>query len=349
MIYSRDDFDFKLPTSLIAQHPLLDRTASRLLCLNRATGVIEHCLFKDLPTFLHTNDLLVFNNTKVIPARLFGYKETGGKIECLVERIISPTDVLVHLRASKTPRIGSTLILSRSSIIDGIKVNVKNKQDSLFHLTLPSDSPVNFFDIVNQYGHMPLPPYIKREDMELDQERYQTVYAKKAGAIAAPTAGLHFDDAILKKIAQKGIAATELTLHVGSGTFAPVRVKDLAAHIMHKEYFELSADNCNAIKQTQQQNGRIVAVGTTVVRTLETVTQQYNTVLPSSGDTQLFITPGFEFQCTNALLTNFHLPKSTLLMLVSAFAGYDLTMKAYQAAVDEKYRFFSYGDAMFIF
>jgi len=342
--YTLDDFDFQLPSQLIAQHPLPNRTSSRLLCLNRETGEIQHRLFTDLPSFLCQNDLLVFNNTKVIPARLFGHKETNGKIECLIERIVSPNKALVHLRASKMPKLGSVITLA-----DRVKVSVEGKQGDLFYLTVPLNSSDNFFDIVNQYGHMPLPPYIKREDADVDQTRYQTVYAKKTGAIAAPTAGLHFDQALLQRIVSRGIASTELTLHVGAGTFQPVRVKDFASHIMHKEYFELSQENCNAIDAIQKRNGRVVSVGTTVVRTLETVAQQFNPIRPLKGETQLFIYPGFKFHSTDALLTNFHLPKSTLLMLVAAFAGYDLVMQAYQTAVREKYRFFSYGDAMFVF
>jgi S-adenosylmethionine:tRNA ribosyltransferase-isomerase len=357
MSYSLDDFDFDLPQSLIAQYPLSSRTDSRLLCLNRVTGDIQHCSFGDFPSFLKANDLLVFNNTKVIPARLFGYKKTGGKVECLIERILSKTRALVHLRASKTPKMGSTIILSHAHVSndysynsnDNVAIVVENKQDDLFLLALPEESTINFFDIVNRYGHMPLPPYIKRDDTSFDQQRYQTVYAKKPGAIAAPTAGLHFDEAILDMMAQKGIASTELTLHVGAGTFQPIRVKDFKTHVMHKEFFEINSKNCDAINTAKERKGRVIAVGTTVVRALETAAQRFNRVQPLTDETQLFIYPSFQFRSTDALLTNFHLPKSTLLMLVSAFAGYDLTLQAYRTAVEKKYRFFSYGDAMFIY
>ena len=353
--YTLDDFDFDLPKELIAQHPLSNRTASRLLCLNRKTGEIQHRLFLDLPTFLRKNDLLVFNNTKVIPARLFGYKETGGKIGCLIERIISPTSVLAHLRSNKTPKIGTAITIccakehQNITGIEGVKFIVTEKKENLYTLTMASHSPYNVYNVIDQYGHMPLPPYIKREDTVFDERRYQTVYAKKVGAIAAPTAGLHFDESLLQTITSLGITKTELTLHVGSGTFQPVRVKDFKSHVMHKEYFELSQENCDAVIKTQHKQGRVVAIGTTVVRTLEAVAQKFNPIQPLSGDTQLFIYPGFEFRSVDVLLTNFHLPKSTLLMLVSAFGGYDHIMQAYQEAIKEKYRFFSYGDAMFIY
>jgi S-adenosylmethionine:tRNA ribosyltransferase-isomerase len=342
--YTLDDFDFKLPSNLIAQHPLPKRTSSRLLCLNRKTGEIQHRCFSELPSLLFPNDLLVFNNTKVMKARLLGRKKSGGKLECLIERILSPITAMAHLRVSKKPVIGSTIMLG-----DDIPVIVKERKENLFYLSMPLNTTIDFYKLVDQYGHVPLPPYINRSDMKTDQERYQTVYAKKLGAIAAPTAGLHFDQALLETIKSKGIHSTELTLHVGSGTFQPVRVMDLSSHVMHQEAFEVSKNNSEAIEKAHRQSGRVIAVGTTVVRALETVAQRFNTVCPCSGETEIFIQPGFTFGAIDALITNFHLPKSTLLMLICAFGGYDTIMRAYAEAVEQKYRFFSYGDAMFIY
>ena len=343
--YTLDDFDFYLPKALIAQHPLPSRTSSRLLCVNRKTGVIQHRCFDTLPNLLSSSDLLVFNNTMVMKARLQGRKATGGKLECLIERIITSKKALAHLKASKTPPVGSIIVLG-----DEVLVKVEGRNEDLFYLTLSTDVNMTFHDLVEQHGHIPLPPYIKRQDIKEDLQRYQTVYAKKLGAIAAPTAGLHFDQSILNKLRSKGVESTEITLHVGSGTFLPIRVNDFSSHIMHAEYFEISKANCDAVERTwQKQNGRVVADGTTVVRTLETAAKQHYPVAPLSGQTRLFIHPGFQFKVVDALLTNFHLPKSTLMMLVCAFGGYDLMMHAYQEAVKEKYRFFSYGDAMFIY
>jgi len=336
--YVTSDFDFNLSKNLIAQYPLKDRTASRLLCLDKKTGEIENRIFKDFLSFLNSKDLIIFNNTKVIPARLFGQKETGGKIECLIERIIPTHEALAHIRASKSPKINSHLVLEEK-----IKAIVIGRKGDLFHLQFEG----KILPVLKQYGHIPLPPYIQRQAEASDIDRYQTVYAKEEGAVAAPTAGLHFDQELLKQIRQKCYCA-EVTLHVGAGTFQPVRVENISEHVMHHEYVEVSPETCEAIEACKKRGGRVVAIGTTVVRALETAAKS-GKIKHYFNETNLFITPGFKFNCVDMLLTNFHLPKSTLLMLVCAFGGYDFVMKAYIEAVEEKYRFFSYGDAMLIY
>lgn len=334
------DFHYGLPPELIASEPLAERSASRLLVLNGPTGEYRDGRFTDLLALLQPEDLLVFNDTRVIPARLLGRKASGGKVEVLVERITDAHAVLAHIRASKAPGSGVRLYLE-----DMLEAEVVGRQGDLFEVRfLHEDSPLA---LLERYGHIPLPPYIEREDTAADRERYQTVYAQKPGAIAAPTAGLHFDAAILAALAQKGVHTAAVTLHVGAGTFQPVRVQDLSQHVMHAEYVDVSQQVCDAVAACRQHGGKVVAVGTTSVRSLESAAQG-GVLRPLQGDTRLFITPGYRFNVVDAMITNFHLPESTLLMLVSAFAGYQNVMEAYRHAVHQKYRFFSYGDAMFI-
>lgn len=334
------DFHFDLPEALIAQYPAAKRTGSRLLCLDRQTGELAHRQFPDLIDLLQPNDLLVLNNTKVIPARLFGQKASGGKVEVLVERVLDSRRVLAHVRASKSPKPGSSLLLA-----DAITVEVLGRQGELFELQFAPEKTAA--DWLTEYGHMPLPPYIERSDNTEDAERYQTVYAKHAGAVAAPTAGLHFDEALLERIKQLGVEMAFVTLHVGAGTFQPVRVEHLSEHRMHHEWLTVPAVTCEAVARAKQRGGRVIAVGTTSVRALETASQS-GELQPYQGETNIFIYPSYQFRVIDALLTNFHLPESTLIMLVAAFAGYENTMAAYRTAVEQQYRFFSYGDAMFI-
>lgn len=336
----KSDFVYQLPPQLIAQKPLPERDASRLLCMHRDDGSLSNKQFADFIDLIDERDLLVFNDTKVIPARLYGQKISGGKIEILIERVLDQHHALAHIRASKSPKPGSVLELD-----GGFSCEVLGRVDDLFELRFNGD--VDVLDILGQIGHIPLPPYITRADDESDLTRYQTVFAKQSGAVAAPTAGLHFDQAMMAKIAAKGVRTTFVTLHVGSGTFQPVRVEDLSQHLMHKEYFAVEADTVAAVEQARARGGRVIAIGTTAVRALESASQS-GALAAGFGDTQLFITPGYEFKSVDALLTNFHLPESTLLMLVSAFAGYDHVMNAYRHAVENSYRFFSYGDAMFL-
>ncbi len=333
------DFDFDLPAALIARYPLPERSASRLLCLDGRTGALAHKQFPDLVDLLTEKDLVVFNNTRVIPARLIGAKESGGRVEILVERILDQHRVLAHLRASKKPAPKSFLLF------DGIAFEVLGRQDDLFVLRCTDARPV--LTVIEAIGTVPLPPYFQRAAEASDTERYQTVYALHKGSVAAPTAGLHFDAEILAKLAAKNIATAHLTLHVGAGTFAPVRVDDLHEHKMHAEFIEVSAEVCAQVRAAKARGGRVIAVGTTTARSLETASRA-GAIMPFSGDTDIFIYPGFQFHCVDALVTNFHFPKSTLLMLVSAFAGYQHIMDAYQEAVAQAYRFFSYGDAMFV-
>lgn len=332
------DFDYELPEQLIAQYPLQKRTASRLLHVK--DGIFRDCMFNDLLTLVGPGDLMVFNDTRVIPARLHGQKQTGGKIEVLIERILNEHRALAHVRASKSPKTGTTLILEGK-----IEAGMLGRQGELFELEFQSDQTV--LQLLEQYGHMPLPPYIDRGDDLADQQRYQTVYADRPGAVAAPTAGLHFDEAMLDQLRQAGVEFGFVTLHVGAGTFQPVRVDDIKDHHMHSEYLEVSDEVIKQIEQTRSRGGRVIAVGTTAVRSLETAAQ-HGTLAPYRGETSIFIYPGYEFQVIDALVTNFHLPQSTLLMLVSALGGHKNIMQAYQHAVEQKYRFFSYGDAMFI-
>lgn len=334
------DFHYHLPSRLIAQKPLPQRTASRLLCLDGETGLLADNLFSDFIDLLNPEDLLVLNDTKVIPARLFGKKPSGGVVEILIERIVDDKQAVAHIRASKTPKRGTLIHLENGYICE-----VTDRDANLFIIELKGRESIA--SLLDAIGHIPLPPYIQRHDDTGDRERYQTVFARQAGAIAAPTAGLHFDQAMLDNIRAKGIEIAFVTLHVGSGTFQPVRVENLAEHAMHKEYFAVPETTVQAVKDVKQRGGRIVAVGTTAVRALESAAQ--NGPLTSGyGDTGLFITPGYQFKVVDALLTNFHLPESTLLMLICAFAGYEAVMRAYDHAVKREYRFFSYGDAMFI-
>ena len=336
------DFSFELPDELIARHPMADRTASRLLTLDGNTGELGHKIFKDLIDFLNPNDLMIFNNTKVIPARMYGQKSTGGKVEVLVERVVDEHRVLAHVRSSKSPKEGATLILEGKA-----EATMVARHGELFELEFKGEQTV--LNILDDIGHMPLPPYIDRPDTEEDKARYQTVYNEKPGAVAAPTAGLHFDEVLLEKIKEKGIETQFITLHVGAGTFQPVRVDSVDEHVMHSEYIEVSQEVVDAIKKTKANGGRVIAVGTTSVRSLESAAKASECELqPLYGDTDIFIYPGYEFQVVDAMITNFHLPESTLIMLVSAFAGQDHIIKAYKTAVTEQYRFFSYGDAMFI-
>ncbi len=334
------DFRFDLPEELIAQYPSTDRTASRLLALDGNTGQVQDLKFTDLLHQLDSKDLLVFNNTKVIPARLLGHKETGGKVEVLVERVLDHERVLAHVRSSKSPSQGRRLQLEGS-----LKVEVLARHDALFELRfLNTDSVV---DALESYGRMPLPPYIERDVDKADLERYQTVYAQHVGAVAAPTAGLHFDQALLAQIKEMGIETAELTLHVGAGTFQPVRVDDIRSHQMHSEVIEVSEQVCQQVKAARARGGRVIAVGTTSVRALESASQS-GEISPFEGETNIFIYPGYQFKSVDAMVTNFHLSESTLLMLVSAFASRSHILNAYQHAVEQRYRFFSYGDAMFI-
>ena len=341
------DFHYDLPPELIAQEALKDRTASRLLQLDaqRTTGQsppqIVDKYFSDIVDLIHKDDLLVFNNTRVIPARLRGKKESGGKVEVMVERVLDKHRILAHIRSNKSPKAGARLLLE-----DQLNVEVTGRQGRLFEVKFLHSRSV--FELLDEYGHIPLPPYIEREDTEDDRERYQTVFAKKAGAVAAPTAGLHFTHELLGLLKKKGVETAQVTLHVGAGTFLPVSVDNLDDHIMHAEWVEVDQSVCDAVAACKARGGKIVAVGTTSVRSLESAAKATGEIQPFSGDTRLFITPGYVFNVVDAMITNFHLSESTLLMLVSAFSGYDNIMAAYQHAIKEKYRFFSYGDAMFL-
>jgi S-adenosylmethionine:tRNA ribosyltransferase-isomerase len=336
------DFNYELPPELIAQHPLANRTDSRLLELNIEGGNVAQLIdrqFPDILNLIRPGDLLVFNDTKVIPARLHGKKETGGNVELLIERISGDKQAWVQIRASKVPKSGSI-------------VHIHNKAGETFPVEMIACDgrfyevrfPENVFDLLERFGELPLPPYIEHQPDQEDANRYQTVVAKNPGAVAAPTAGLHFDQAILSKLKQLGVKQASVTLHVGAGTFTPVREEDLSKHKMHYEWFSVPTETIAAIQETHQAGGRVIAVGTTSLRALESQAQTQK----ASGETNLFITPGYTFKIVDCLLTNFHLPKSTLLMLVSAFAGVDNIRNAYQHAIQNEYRFFSYGDAMFL-
>ncbi len=330
------DFDFDLPNSLIAQYPSEKRTDSRLLVVQ---DDFINATFSQLGEFLKPKDLLILNDTKVIPARLFGRKESGGKVEILVERLINEFQALVMIKASRAPKIGSYIMLESDK-----QVQVIDKVSGLFKLSFGSNS---ILTLLNEIGHVPLPPYINRIDGKEDLIRYQTVYAKNDGAVAAPTAGLHFDEPLLSNLNSYGVDHAFVTLHVGAGTFQPVKVEDIKDHQMHSEYFEVCQETVDKIVSTKANGGRIVAVGTTAVRTLESIALQ-GALCSAKGDTDIFIYPGFEFCLVDAMITNFHLPKSSLLMLVSAFIGIEKMFQIYQYAIEEKYRFFSYGDAMLL-
>ncbi len=346
MQYTLDDFDFPLPQELIAQHPAAERSGSRLL---DGTGQVPaDRRFTDLPGLLNPGDLLVFNDTRVIKARLRGEKPSGGVVEALVERVLSGFEVWAHLRASKSPRAGS--LVRFADAFDAEVLGRTGPEDSLFHLRFPDDP----FVLLARHGHVPLPPYITHDDSAEDEARYQTIFAARPGAVAAPTAALHFDEAVLAALDARGVKRAAVTLHVGAGTFQPVRAHDIAEHRMHSEWFEVGADTVAAIEATRAAGGRIVAVGTTTLRALESAAMHAGRAgpgprrAPYTGDTDIFITPGFDFRVVDSLVTNFHLPKSTLMMLVSALAGHAHVMALYRHAVESRYRFFSYGDSMLL-
>jgi S-adenosylmethionine:tRNA ribosyltransferase-isomerase len=340
MSSSLADFDYVLPPSLIAQHPPVIRTASRLLHVDGRSGELTDRQFADLTSLVKPGDIMVFNDTQVIKARLFGEKETGGRVEVLVERILGHDRALAHVRASKSPREGSTLVLQGA-----IHARVVRRHDDLYELAFAGG--VGVLDLLSQYGATPLPPYITHTPDGEDDARYQTVYARHPGAVAAPTAGLHFDEAMLAALAEMGVAQAFVTLHVGAGTFQPVRGDDLSQHVMHEEWYRVSAETVAAIADAKARGGRVLAVGTTAVRTLEAAAAE-GELQAREGLTRLFIQPGYCFKVVDRMITNFHLPKSTLLMLVSAFSGLANIRKAYEHAVRNEYRFFSYGDAMLL-
>ena len=335
----RSDFHYELPPELIAQHPLERRSDSRLLCLDGTSGALSDRRFADLVELVRPGDLLVFNDTRVIPARLAARKTSGGVVEILVERLLGGGEVLAHVRASKSPKPGSELEIEG----DGCATVIAREAD-LFRLRFDTDDVLG---LLERAGHVPLPPYVERPDDNADRERYQTVYARTPGAVAAPTAGLHFDEEVLEMLARKGVAQAFVTLHVGAGTFQPVREEQVEDHHMHSEYVDVSEKACAEVAAARARGGRVIAVGTTAVRCLETAAAG-GVIAPYRGDTALFIYPGYRFRAVDAMITNFHLPESTLLMLVSAFAGRERVLAAYAHAVAERYRFFSYGDAMFI-
>ncbi len=339
-----DDFSYNLPKEQIAKFPTQQRSASRLLAVSseKANTTFNHLNFFDLPSLLNPNDLLIFNDTRVIPARLFGKKATGGKLEIFIERLLSDNCAMIQLRANRAPNIGSFIKL----VNHPAKLQIIDKQGAFF--LIKPDNGFDLVNVINEAGDMPLPPYLQRGITQQDSTRYQTIYAKHAGAVAAPTAGLHFDENLLAHIESLGISSAYVTLHVGSGTFKPVKVANITEHKMHTEVFNLPKETAEKIRFTQQNQGRVIAVGTTSLRVLEAVAKQCGDIQACQGETDLFIFPGFKFQCVDALITNFHLPKSTLLMLVSAFAGENTIQQAYQTAIEQKYRFYSYGDAMFL-
>ncbi len=334
----RSDFNYLLPKELIAQRPAARRGDSRLLCLDGPSGELADRHFSELPQLLNPGDLLVFNDTRVMPARLLGHKESGGKVEVLIERILAPRRALAQVRASKSPKAGTLIRIGAATL------EVLGREGDLFELGVRE---MDLLALMAREGHIPLPPYIERADEGEDRERYQTVYAARPGAVAAPTAGLHFDVAMLEILAAAGVESTHVTLHVGAGTFQPMRVERLDDHVMHREQVEVSPAVCEKVRAARARGARVVAVGTTSVRSLESASAE-GELRPFTGDTRLFIRPGYRFRCVDALITNFHLPESTLLMLVCAFAGYDSVMAAYRHAVEQRYRFFSYGDAMFL-
>jgi S-adenosylmethionine:tRNA ribosyltransferase-isomerase len=338
------DFHFDLPEELIAYFPASNRTDSRLLCMERLGGKLTHRNFTDFPGLLRPGDLLVFNNSKVIPARLAAQKDSGGKVEVLLERVRSGNAVLAQVRGGKSLRAGSKLWFNDN---DGAQYSAAmiGREGEFFHLQFSPE--INLMALFDRIGHMPLPPYIKRPEEIADRERYQTVYAERPGAVAAPTAGLHFDQHMLNTIKANGVELATVTLHVGAGTFQPVRVQQIADHQMHAEYLEVAQSVVDQVLACKQRGGRVIAVGTTTVRCLETASQ-HGQLQAFQGETRIFIYPGYKFRVVDALLTNFHLPESTLLMLVSAFSSTENILRAYESAVREKYRFFSYGDAMFI-
>jgi len=345
------DFKYHLPEELIAHYPAEKRSQSRLLCLDTVTGDVRHRIFSDFVDLLQADDLLVFNDTRVIPARLFGRKESGGKVEVLVERITQGNRMLAQIRASKSPKSGTVICFDQSQTDtknddSNTTATVLGREGEFYVLQFPAE--VNLSEVLQHVGHIPLPPYIKRSDTVADAERYQTVYAKEEGAVAAPTAGLHFDKDLLASIRGKGIDSTFLTLHIGAGTFQPVRVDNILDHEMHKELIMVPGSVCAKVNDCKERGGRVIAIGTTTVRSLESAAVGYM-LKPFCGDTDIFIYPGYDFKIVDAMITNFHLPESTLLMLVSAFSDKKMLLDAYQNAIEHKYRFYSYGDAMFLF
>ena len=344
---SLSDFDFVLPAELVAQFPTAERSASRLL--DGRTDTRTDRVFHDLPGLLQAGDLLVFNDTKVLKARLFGEKPTGGKVELLVERVLGGNQVAAHMRVSKKPEVGTTLALQTvAGCAENFRATLLGRwpdaTGGMFRFVLSNDAGDDPYALMQRHGHVPLPPYIDHADSAQDLERYQTVFARHAGAVAAPTAALHFDHALLQRLTDRGVAQCFITLHVGAGTFQPVKTDDLSQHHMHSEWYQVPAETRQAIRDCRARGGRVVAVGTTSVRTLESWALSGQ----DSGDTDIFIRPGFEFQLVDLLITNFHLPKSTLMMLVSAFAGFDHIQALYRHAIERRYRFFSYGDAMLL-
>lgn len=339
----RQDFSYDLPPELIAQFPASPRTSSRLFGFQRFSEQYQHGHFAQLADWLRPTDLLVLNNTRVIPARLYGTKASGGRIEVLLERVVSTHQILAKIRASKSPPSGSRLLLTGTHGIT--VVEVLGREQEFFRLAFPQDRPV--LAVLEDSGHIPLPPYIARPDQLTDQQDYQTVYATQPGAVAAPTAGLHFDEDLLQRLQTKGIQAVFVTLHVGAGTFQPMRVDNILEHQIHAESMALDAATCDAILTTKAKGGRVIAVGTTTARCLESAAREGG-LKPFQGETRLFIYPGYEFKVIDGLITNFHLPESSLLMLVAAFAGHAHTLQAYRTAIQHRYRFYSYGDAMLI-
>ena len=351
--FTLSDFDFALPPERIAQHPTPERSASRLLD-GRSLPPVDR-IFRALPSLLRAGDLLVFNDTRVVKARLFGEKASGGKLELLIERVLTGNEVVAHMKVSKKPLPGSTVHMAGGRTAGGFDATLLSRwpdaQGPLFRFALHGPAHESPWDLMERHGHLPLPPYIERQqhtgndpDAAEDSQRYQTIFARAPGAVAAPTAALHFDDAVLADLAAQGIERASVTLHVGAGTFQPVKTENLAEHQMHSEWYEIPLPTLAALERCRQRGGRVVAVGTTTVRTLESWARSGL----ATGDTNIFITPGFAFQVVDLLVTNFHLPKSTLMMLVSAFAGYDQVMELYRHAIAQEYRFFSYGDAMLL-
>jgi S-adenosylmethionine:tRNA ribosyltransferase-isomerase len=336
------DFDFDLPEHLIAHYPAEQRRQSRLLCLDTETAAITHRGFADLLSLVNEKDLLVFNDTRVIPARLFAHKTSGGRVEVMVERMMEDNKVLAQLKASKSPKPGTLLTIDNAELPP---IEVIGRQGDFYLLQF--ENGIAPEEIFVEHGHMPLPPYIKREDEAFDEERYQTVYARENGAVAAPTAGLHFDEQMLVELAEKGVDTAYLTLHVGAGTFQPVRVDNIEEHKMHTELIDVGEEVCEKVAACRERGGRVIAVGTTTVRSLESAAAG-GELAPTRGETDIFIYPGYEFKVVDALITNFHLPQSTLLMLVSAFCNRDMLMETYRQAVANDYRFYSYGDAMLL-
>ncbi|MEO8672555.1 MAG: tRNA preQ1(34) S-adenosylmethionine ribosyltransferase-isomerase QueA [Tahibacter sp.] len=336
----KSDFHFDLPPELIAQAPLPQRSASRMLVLDVPDAVCADRLFTDLPDYLRAGDLLVFNDTRVLPARLHGHKESGGAVEILIERVTGAHEARVQLGVSKKPKTGGRIVFA-----DRTTATVLGREGAFFNLRFDSDESLE--KLLPRLGRMPLPPYITRVADSADDERYQTVFARTPGAVAAPTAGLHFDGALLARLAAAGVEFGHVTLHVGAGTFSPVRSESLADHVMHREWLNVGAELVSQMRRARERGGRVIAVGTTVVRALESATRD-GRIEPFAGETQIFIFPGYRISSVDALITNFHLSESTLLMLVSAYAGRELILDAYRHAVQKRYRFFSYGDAMLI-